>query len=55
MRTKQKTIERPLDIPQEKQSEIYDELTLQSFMRYYGFQTRDELMKFLKNTCSDLG
>ena len=38
-----------------KQSEIYDELTLENLMRYYGFQTRDELMKFLENTCSDLG
>ena len=38
-----------------KQSEIYDELTLENLMRYYGFQSRDELMKFLENTCWDLG
>ena len=38
-----------------KQSEIYDELTLENLMRYYGFQTKDELMKFLENTCADLG
>ena len=38
-----------------KQSEIYDELTLENLMRYYGFQTRDELMKFLENTYANLG
>ena len=38
-----------------KQSEIYDELTLENLMRYYGFQTRNELMKFLENTCADVG
>jgi len=27
---------------------IHDELALEKFMRYYGFEKREELLKFLK-------
>jgi hypothetical protein len=30
---------------------IYDELALEKFMRYYGFEKREELLKFLKAQC----
>jgi len=30
---------------------VYDELALEKFMRYYGFEKREELLKFLKTQC----
>jgi hypothetical protein len=30
---------------------VYDELALEKFMRYYGFEKREELLKFLKSQC----
>jgi len=31
---------------------VYDELALEKFMRYYGFEKREELLKFLKSQCT---
>jgi hypothetical protein len=35
-------------LKKKKQSGPYDELELAKLMKYYGFQTRDELLDFLK-------
>jgi len=29
----------------------YDEVALEKFMQYYGFEERGELLKFLKTQC----
>ena len=45
----QETLSVPLDaLKKKKQSGPYDELELAKLMKYYGFQTRDELLDFLK-------
>ena len=44
-----KTLSVPLDaLKKKKQSGSYDELQIVKLMKYYGFQTRDELSDFLK-------
>jgi hypothetical protein len=30
---------------------VYDELSLEKLMRYYGFEKRGELLEFLKTQC----
>jgi hypothetical protein len=44
-----KTLSVPLDaLKKKKQFGPYDELQIVKLMKYYGFQTRDELLDFLK-------
>jgi hypothetical protein len=44
-----KTLSVPLGaLKKKKQTGPYDELQVVKLMKYYGFQTRDELLDFLK-------
>jgi len=46
-----KTLSVPLDaLKKRKQTGAYDELQIAKLMKYYGFQTRDELLDFLKTS-----
>jgi hypothetical protein len=39
----------PLDpLKKKKRFRLYDELALAKLMKYYGFEKREELLKFLK-------
>jgi hypothetical protein len=44
-----KTLSVPLDsLKKKKRLGLYDELVLGKLMKYYGFEKREELLKFLK-------